>query len=507
MKRFFTGAAVWGLCCVLQAAERPNIIIILTDDMGYSDLGCYGGEIETPNLDSLADNGHRFSEFYNCARCWTSRTALMSGCYVEWLRSPKNVTIAQLLKTAGYQTGMVGKWHVADKAEGPAGPNAPFQRGFDDYFGTLSGAGSFYDPHTLTRNDKETVAGEGFYYTDRIGVEAVRQIEAFAKTDQPFFQYVAFTAPHWPMHAPEDEIQKYINRYDDGWEVLRNERYERMLEMGIIDAARYPLPPMEPGVPDWESIEHKAWYARQMAIYAAMVDIMDQNVGRMVDALKRSGQFENTLIVFVNDNGARAEIPKKGGSASYIAAKAKERGEMVSQGNDVNVKMGGPLTFSAVGPNWANAQNTPMRRYKKNVHNGGALTPAIMHWPAGLKVKAGSITEQRGHVVDIMATCLELAGMEYPETFNGSRIHKLDSRSLLPILKGATVPRDRAYFFRHAGTSAIVKGDFKLVKDKGGQWELYDLAKNRTETEDIAGQYPERVTELSKLWNEKWGSK
>ncbi|MCF7849715.1 MAG: sulfatase-like hydrolase/transferase, partial [Kiritimatiellales bacterium] len=223
------------------------------------------------------------------------------------------------------------------------------------------------------------------------------------------------------------------------------------------------------------------------------------------DALRRTGQFENTLIVFVNDNGACAEIPKKGGSASYIVGKAKERGETVSQGNDVNVKMGAPMTFSAVGPNWANAQNTPMRRYKKNVHNGGALTPAIMHWPAGLKMPPGTITEQRGHLIDMMATCLELAGIEYPKTFNGTSLKPLDSQSLVPVIEGETVPRDRAYFFRHAGTSAVVKGDFKLVKDKGGEWELYDLTKNRTETEDIAGEYPERVAELSRHWNDKWG--
>lgn len=204
-----TCIAVWA-----RADERPNMIVILTDDMGYSDLGCYGGEIETPALDSLAENGLRFREFYNCARCWVSRAALMSGCYIEWFNGPQNVTIAQLLKAEGYDTGMVGKWHVMkDKNEGPASPNAPFHRGFDDYFGTLCGAGSFWDPHMLTRNDQAIEPGEGFYYTDRSGDEAVRQIEKFSKTDKPFIQYVAFTAPHWPMHAPEASVQKYINRY------------------------------------------------------------------------------------------------------------------------------------------------------------------------------------------------------------------------------------------------------------------------------------------------------
>lgn len=495
------------LSSILTAAERPNIIVILADDMGYSDLGSFGGEIDTPHLDSLAEKGLRFTEFYNSARCWPSRAALMSGCYIEWLTNPKNVSIPEVLKTAGYKTGMVGKWHLADKAEGPAGPNAPAQRGFDDYFGTLSGAGSFFDPHTLTRNTTAIVAEEGFYYTDRTGEEAVRQLKDFAKTDEPFFQYVAFTAPHWPMHAPEETIQKYLGRYQDGWEVLRQKRYDRMLKMGVIDQKRYPLPAMEPDVSKWEETEHQAWHTRQMAIYAAMVDHMDQAIGRIIATLKSNGQFENTLIFFCSDNGACAEIPKAGGSASYIIGKAKARGETIAQGNDFTAKMGGPLTFSAVGPNWANAQNTPMRRYKRNAHNGGALTPAIMHWPAGLKAEAGSISAQRGHVIDLMATCIELAGAEYPKNFKGNKIKAHSSLSLVPVLKGKTVPRDHAYFFRHAGTSAVVKGDYKLVKDKEGEWELYDLSDNRTETKDLAKKQPERVQEMSALWHAHYGKK
>ncbi|TWT80355.1 Arylsulfatase [Planctomycetes bacterium CA13] len=499
-------ALLLSLGASLSVAERPNIIVILTDDMGYSDMGCFGGEIETPNLDSLAADGLRFTEFYNCARCWPTRSALLSGCYIEWLKTPKHVTIPQILKTAGYDTAMSGKWHAGGKAEGPAGPNSPAQRGFDDFYGTLSGAGSHFDPHTLTRNTEEIVADEGFYYTDQIGTEAVRQIEGFAKTDRPFFQYVAFTTPHWPMHAPEETIQNYVIRYGNGWVHLRDERYARMLEMGVIDRKRFPLPPMEPGVPAWEDVEHKPWRVRQMAIYAAMVDHMDQAVGRMVKALKRTGQFKNTLIVYFHDNGACAEIPHAG-AASYIQGKAKLRGETVAVGNDFSAKMGGPLTFSAVGPNWANAQNTPMRRYKKNVHNGGALTPAIMHWPAGLKAKAGSISTQRGHVIDMMATCLELAGVDYPTKLNSHAIAPHNSLSLVPVLEGETVNRDHAYFFRHAGTSAVVKGDYKIVREGKQDWELYNLSENRTETEDIAAQHPELVQEMSVLWDAHWRKK
>lgn len=249
--------------------------------------------------------------------------------------------------------------------------------------------------------------------------------------------------------------------------MLRQDRYDRMLKMGLIDAERYPLPAPEPEVEKWDEVDHKEWHIRQMAIYAAMVDHMDQAVGRMVDALKRTGQYENTLIVFVNDNGACSKILIKGGSASHIEQRARERGEKVARGDDVNVKNGGPLTFSAVGPHWANASNTPMRSYKKNVHNGGAQTPAIMHWPAGLKVKPGSISDERGHVVDLMATCLELAGVEYPETFMGAKLMKPDSKSLVSVIKGGTVPRDRTYLFRHAGTSAVVKSKvlFGFVPD------------------------------------------
>ena len=278
----------------LHAADRPNIIILLTDDMGFSDLGCFGGEIETPNLDGLAAKGLRFTEFYNTARCWPTRATLMSGRYRNGL-SVDHPVIPELLKAAGYQTGMVGKWHLGRK---PA-QDGPVQRGFDDFYGTMIGAGSFYDPDTLARNDKFVEPeGEDYYYTDAKGREAVRQIEAFARSDKPFFQYVAFTAAHWPLHAPEKSIRKYLKRYEAGWEKLREQRYVRMLKMGIIDKERFPLPGMEKRVRPWAEVDHKAWRIRNMAIYAAMVDHMDQAVGKIVDALKRTGQFENTFIIY-----------------------------------------------------------------------------------------------------------------------------------------------------------------------------------------------------------------
>ena len=486
--------------------SKPNILIILTDDMGFSDLGCFGGEIETPSLDALAAGGLRFTEFYNTARCWPTRATMLSGRYSDRL-TRSQVTIAQVLKTAGYETGLVGKWHLGMNPK----KDGPIQRGFDVFYGSMNGGGSYYDPDTLTRNTKSTAPdSEDYYYTDKIGSEAVRQIENFAKTDKPFFQYVAFTAAHWPNHAPEKSIQKYLKRYEDGWEKLREERYARMLEMGIIDKERWPLPDREERVQDWETIDHKPWRIRNQAIYAAMVDHMDQAVGKIVDALKRTRQFENTLIVYFHDNGACPEHLEGNAwnTANNVLAKARKAGKKIAVGDVYDVPMGGPDTYGSVGHNWAWAQNTPMRRYKANVHNGGAGTPAIMHWPAGIKVKPGSITEQRGHVVDIMATSVELAGATFPTEFQGQKITPDESLSLVPILEGSTVDRNHTYIFNHNNTHAIVKGDYKIVREGGKRpWALYNLAKNRTETINLADDHPEIVTDLAALWDERCAKK
>jgi arylsulfatase A-like enzyme len=487
------------------AAERPNILIILTDDMGFSDLGCFGGEIETPNLDRLAADGLRFTEFYNTARCWPTRATLLSGIYSNNLKKSQ-VTIAQLLQTAGYQTGMVGKWHLGRDPH----KDGPIQRGFDDFYGTMTGAGSFWDPYTLARNTEFTkIDGDGYYYTDKIGSEAVRQIEGFTKSDKPFFQYVAFTAAHWPLHAPEKSIQKYLKLYEGGWEKLRSDRYARMLKMGIIDEQRFPLPPLESRVKPWKTIDHKPWRIRNMAIYAAMVDHMDQAVGKIVQSLRQTEQLDNTLIIYFHDNGACPEHLSGNGfnTANNILAAAKKAGQTVAVGDQFDVPMGGPLTYGSVGHNWACAQNTPMRRYKMNVHNGGACTPAIMHWPAGLKTKAGSISSQRGHVVDMMATCLDLAGADYPQQFEGEKLAPHESLSLAPILQGNTIDRQHTYIFNHAGTHAIVKGDYKIVREGKGPWALYNLANNRTETINLAKQQTERVEQMAKLWEARWGGK
>lgn len=491
---------------VSSKGKRPNILLIMSDDMGFSDLGCYGGEIETPNLDRLAKDGLRFTEFYGTGRCWPSRATLMSGRYSNRLTS-NQVTIAELLKTAGYQTSMAGKWHLSRTAT----ENGPIQRGFDSYYGTITGAGSYWQPPTLTRNTSAVKPDSpDYYYTEKIGDEAVKQIHGFAKSEQPFFQYVAFTSPHWPLHAREKVIQKYIDRYKDGWFELRKKRYQRMIDIGLIDKKRWPLPEPEPVVEDWDSADHKDWRIRNMAVYSAMVDHMDQAIGRILKALKDSGRLEDTLIIYTNDNGACSEHLSKNawGTAVNVLEWAKENGKSISVGDNMDVETGGPLTFHSVGRNWANAQNTPLRRYKANVHEGGACVPCIMHWPNGLKQPAGSVTDQRGHMVDIISTCVELAGASYPAEFNGNPIEPNEGTSLVNVIKGRKQDHERAYYFNHANTHAVIKGDWKIVRERGvkGKWHLYNLTREKTEITDYSERMPGKVQELAVLWEARFGA-
>ncbi len=485
--------------------HRPNIIVILSDDMGFSDLGCYGGEIETPNLNSLAENGLRFTEFYSTARCWPTRATLMSGRYSDRLTSSQ-VTIAELLKEVGYQTSMTGKWHLSKTAT----ENGPIQRGFDSYYGTIVGGGSYWRPPGLTR-DTQSVEPDNpdFYYTEKIGDEAVKQIQDFAQSPKPFFQYVAFTSPHWPLHAREEVIQKYLKRYEAGWPALRQERYQRMIRMGLIDEKRWPMPDPEPVVQDWDSVDNKDWRIRNMAVYAAMIDHMDQAIGRIIHTLKTTRQLENTLIIFTNDNGACSEHLRGDGwgTAVNVLEWAKSLGKRISMGDEMDVETGGPYTFHSVGRNWANAQNTPLRRYKANVHEGGACVPCIMHWPRGLRQPAGTITRQRGHMVDILSTCIELAGASYPVNFNGNSILPNEGTSLVNLIQGHNQDLQRAYYFNHQGTHAIIKGDWKIVREKHGdnQWYLYNLTREKTEITDYAESLPEKVKELATLWEARFG--
>jgi arylsulfatase len=528
------------------AAPRPNIVIIMSDDMGFSDVGCYGGEISTPNLDKLAAGGLRFTQFYNTARCCPTRAALLTGLYphqagighmmedrgLDGYRGDLNqrcATIAEVLRPAGYGTYAVGKWHVTRHA-GPSGPkrNWPLQRGFDRFYGTITGAGSFYDPGTLTRDntmtspllDKE-YQQERFYYTDAISDNAIRFIADHhqAAPDKPLFLYVAYTAAHWPMHALEEDIAKYKGKYDAGYEPIRRARLERMKMLGLLPADTE----LTPGAGDWNAAADKAWEVRCMEVYAAMIDRMDAGIGRIVAELQRTGRLENTLICFLQDNGGCAEqngrLPKEGIPAQRpdkptLAPRSDEFIETLvtptqtRDGFPIRVGPGampGPYdTYIAYGRGWANVSNTPFREYKHWVHEGGISTPLIAHWPAGIQ-RRGELERQPGHLIDLMATCVDVAGAAYPPA-NTSNIQPLEGRSLVPAFEGKSVQRE-AIYWEHEGNRALRAGNWKLVaKGPAGAWELYDIERDRTEQHNLAGQEPERLKQMTAQW-EAWAKR
>ncbi len=529
-----------------DAQPQPNIIVILSDDMGYSDIGCYGGEINTPTLDSLAAGGLRFTQFYNTARCCPTRASLLTGLYphqagighmmedkgADGYRGDLNrncLTIAEALKPAGYGTYAVGKWHVTRHAK-PEGPkhNWPLARGFDRFYGTITGAGSFYDPGTLTRdnqmisplNDPEYQPAQ-YYYTDAISDHAVRFIsEHHAQTpDRPFFLYTAFTAAHWPMHALEKDIAKYQGKYDAGYDAIRRARFERMKSMGLVDSQWQ----FTDTVGDWDRVPDKAWEARCMEVYAAMIDSMDQGIARMVAQLKKQGQFDNTLIFFLQDNGGCAEgtgrMPRGGVTQRpekpTLAVIDKDVLDLSIQPMQTRdgfpVVMGrgvlpGPRdTYIAYGQGWANVSNTPLREYKHWVQEGGISTPLIAHWPAGIK-RSGELDRQPGHLIDLMATCVDVAGAEYPAQAGGQEIQPLEGRSLTPAFAGRAIERE-AIYWEHEGNRALRAGSWKLVaKGPGGKWELYDIAADRTEMHNLAASQGERLNRMVSQW-ETWAKR
>ncbi|NOX97135.1 MAG: sulfatase-like hydrolase/transferase [Nitrospirae bacterium] len=505
--------------------SKPNIILILNDDMGYSDLGCYGGEVQTPNLDSLAANGLRYTQFYNTARCCPSRASLLTGLYPHQADvghmteddgvdgylgnlNPNTVTIAEGLKRGGYATYMSGKWHVTHFVNGPK-DNWPCQRGFDKYYGILTGAANYHQPRTLTRNNERIEPeDEDYFLTDVISDEAIRQIREHTEkhSHRPFFQYVAYTAPHWPLHAHPGDIAKYKGRYDAGWDQLRQERLQRMIEMGIIHRS-WKLTERDPCVPRWEEADHKDWQVRRMEVYAAQIDRMDQGIGRILQALKDSGQSDNTLIVFLSDNGGCAEEIEKdwqewitrGGE--QIGTSKTRAGHDVQYGNDPTIMPGGEETYQSYGVPWANVSNTPFRLYKHWVHEGGIATPLIVHWPGGIPAK-GELRRQPAQLPDIMATFLDLAGVEYPSAYNGQEVKPLEGFSLAPTFANGPPPREVLYW-EHEGNKAVRKGKWKLVCKYPEDWELYDMEAGRTETKNIAADHPGIVKELADLY-EQW---
>jgi arylsulfatase A-like enzyme len=520
----------------VAARKRPNIVIILADDMGYSDLGCMGSEIATPNIDRLASEGVLFTQFYNTARCCPTRAALLTGLYshqadvghmtgnsVDQLGyhnelSHDAATIAEVMHSAGYATYMAGKWHVTSK-DSPNGPkdNWPRQRGFDRYYGTIMGGGSYFDPAILTRDNTvispfadEEYRPEKFYYTDAIADQSARFIrENREREGKPFFMYCAFSAPHWPLHAPAETIAKYKGKYDGGYEPVRAARFERMKERGIIDSKWALSPATQP----FSEVEKKDWEARCMEVYAAQVDRLDQGVGKIVQSLRETGQLDNTLILILSDNGGCAE------DMGRFAQKARWEATTTQpmKATDLQLKLnpmytrdgrpvrngkgqmpGGEESFIAYGKGWANVSNTPFREYKHWVHEGGISTPLIAHWPKGIS-RSGAMERQAGHVIDLMPTCVELAGATYPKG-----ITPMQGVSLVKAFGGEKLERERPIFWEHEGNRAVREGKWKLVaKGKEGAWELYDMEVDRTELHDLAGENAEKAAEMAEKW-QKW---
>lgn len=521
-----------------QEPSSPNIVLIMADDLGYSDIGCYGGEIHTPALDNLASNGVKFTQFYNTSRCCPTRASMLTGLYphqagigrmtmdaglpgYRGTLTENTVTVAEVLKEAGYNTGMVGKWHVSptealEKEEqlawlahhednGAFSDTAtyPTARGFDKFFGNIWGVVDYFDPFSLV-NGKEPVKSvpEGYYYTDAIGDSAVAYVDQFSKDNKPFFLYVAHCAPHWPLQALPEDIKKYEEVYAGGWDALRKKRYQKMLELGLLDETTAKLSPPVFPKQKWEDNPDKKWDIHAMAVHAAMVDRLDKTVGDLVQKLEEKGELDNTVIMFLSDNGASSERPSKYGPGFDRAGSTREGMEVkFPVGKELDAMPGPQTVHSGIGPVWSNALNTPFRYFKARVHEGGIATPFIVHWPNGLNDK-GAISNQPGHVVDFMPTFLELAGADYPKTYQGREITPMVGKSLMPIFRGEQRKGHDIMFWEHFGTGALRQGNWKLVKLKNGDWELYNLAKDRSEVNNLASTYPEKAEELAMLWEE-----
>ncbi len=503
---------------IRRTTKRPNIILIVADDLGYSDLGCYGAETATPNIDRLAAEGMRFTHFYNCARCCPSRASLLTGLYphqagIGYMTdqefdfgkrgyrghlSTNAVTFGEVLGLAGYHTFMVGKWHVGREDSSMW----PVERGFNEYYGILHGASSYFkvSPDAMLVRNWTPVRqkGDAYYTTDAFTDYAVKFIDEHARRHRnPYFLYVAYTAPHWPLHAWPEDIAKYRGKYMIGWDELRRRRLERQKELGIVreDCG---LTPRDPEIKPWDTVDSKENWDLRMAVYAAMVDRMDQSIGRILEAERRKGDEQNTLVIFLSDNAA---CPEPIELAPGVAP--------------------GPVeSFSGYYAPWANASNTPFREYKHWVHEGGIITPFIVKWPAVVK-EVGGVTAQVGHVIDLMATFLDVAGATYPETYRGNDILPLEGKSLLPVFEGRERAGHEALFWEHEGNRAVRKGNWKLVSEYSNYgmylsehlvttysnaWELYDLESDPTEMVNLVSRYPKRVQEMAAMYD-RWAKR
>ena len=518
-----------------QAGEQPNIIVILSDDMGYSDIGCYGSEIETPTLDRLAHDGIRFTQFYNTGRCCPTRASLLSGLYphqagIGHMMNDRGFpgyrgefgdsccTIAEALQPAGYRNYMAGKWHITHKTSPEHQSdkkNWPLQRGFNRFYGTIHGAGSFFDPNTLVRDNTlispyadPSYKPESYYYTDAIADHAVRFIQEHDDA-KPFFMYVTFTAAHWPMHAKQQDMDKYKGRYKEGYSAIRAARYHNMLQQHVVAADATTLWPLEA---EWgEQGEYWPWDERNMEVYAAMIDSMDQGIGKIIHALETTRALDNTLVCYMQDNGGCAEGMGRGNIGTPKAStpplppmksdalqpdmipKQTRDGYPVRQGKGV---MAGPAdTYIGYGQAWATVSNTPFRKYKHWVHEGGIATPLIVHWPTGIK-DPGRLEETPSHLIDIMATAVDVAHATYPKNKT-----PLEGMSLQPLFKKTSLPRRKIYW-EHEGNRAIRDGQWKLVAGFNSPWELYNISTDRSEQHDLSSTQPERTQAMENAWND-----
>ena len=511
--------------------KRPNIVLILADDMGFSDLGCYGSEIPTPNLDRLAQGGVRFTQMYNFARCCPSRAALLTGLnphqagighmtggipgpsqYQGFLRLDC-VTVAQVLQAGGYRTCMSGKWHVGDNPADPGGPDvsSPRKRGFDRVFGMAGGCGSYYFCNSLWNDDEIVESEPGFYLTDAISDNAVRMIEESAALGEPFFQYVAYTAPHWPLHAPEEAVARHVGKYRKGWDALRTARHEEMKGAGIVDPG-WDISPRDEDVPPWSHAPDREWEDLRMAVYAAQVEIMDQGIGRIVDRLESLGILDDTLVMFLSDNGGCAELLQEdptlpeSRSLGTPGTGTTPDGRRVRVGNDPAIAPGADDTYASYDVQWANVSNAPFRRHKRWVHEGGISTPFIVHWPA--MIDRPSLVHEPAQLIDITATCIDVAAASYPTEHNGRAVTPPEGVSLRPLIAGEGTVTERPMFWEHEGNRAVRLGRWKLVSEYGKPWELYDMEVDRTELHDFSAKDPNTVAYLSDLyrgWAERCG--
>jgi len=528
---------------------HPNVIIILADDMGFSDVGCYGGEIHTPNIDRLASQGVRFAQFYNMARCCPSRAALLTGLYphqagmgamnqnlgVPAYQGELNdhcVTIPEVLKEFGYHTAMIGKWHLCHlniarpgvpakkllnfETEGDISPskqNWPCNRGFEEHFGTIAGVESYYDPYSLVHN--ETVIrleGKDFYYTDFITDHAVKLIDRYAAEKKPYFMYVAYTAPHWPMQAREDDVKRYERTYTAGWDEIRRARFERQLKMGLIDekwglSPRADYPRLNEGasaLSAWADAPDKVWQARRMAVYAAMIECLGRGVGRILERVDATDAGRNTVVIFLSDNGACAENVRP----EWYDVPGKTRdGRKIHVGNDPKFMPGPEEVYQSYGPAWANASNTPFRRFKHWTEEGGISAPFIVRWPGVINDGGRIEHKQVGDVIDLMPTVLDLAGATYPKQYKGRDIPPEEGKSLRPLFTNPSATLDRGVLcWEHEGNRAVRIGDWKLVAAHNEKWQLYNLAEDRTEAHDLASSQPEKVAELKTAY-ETWATR